>query len=209
MDYKPLTNDVIFELMFIALAMVLFSLLLNKLLGVRASKMREIRDKAKNLRERVRQAEILGDPALMQQLQVETMALMKHMLKKQLIPMCVRCLIFLVIFIIISMLYNQYDPLWYWIYFLFSFSFSMIVFGIKYLYKKVTKKEDRKKGFAKEIMESIYPKQSSALQGPGFHIAGHPATESQNISSSQELTNGDEEKKEVEKPDAWKDKIQN
>ena len=46
MDLKPLTNDVIFELMFIALAMVLFSLLLNKLLGVRTSKMREIRDKA-------------------------------------------------------------------------------------------------------------------------------------------------------------------
>ncbi len=208
MDYKPLTNDVILELMFIALAMVLFSLLLNKLLGVRASKMKEIRDKAKNLRERVRQAEILGDPALMQQLQIETMGLMKLMLKKQLIPMCVRCLIFLVIFIIISMLYSQYEY-WFWIYFLFSFSFSMIVFGIKYLYKRITKKEDKRKGFAKEIMESIYPKQSSTFQSSGFHLEGHPATESQNISNSQELTNGDEEKKEVEKLDAWKDKIQN
>ena len=208
MDLKSLTNDVIVELMFIALAMVLFSLLLNKLLGVRTSKMREIRDKAKNLRERVRQAEVLGDTVLMQQLQIETMALMKDMLKKQLIPMCVRCLIFLVIFIIISMLYNQYEY-WFWIYFLFSFSFSMIVFGIKYLYKRITKKEDKRKGFAKEIMESIYPKQSSILQSSGFHLEGHSATESQNISPSQELTNGDEEIKEVEKPDAWKDKIQN
>ena len=85
----------------------------------------------------------------------------------------------------------------------------MIVFGIKYLYKRITKKEDKRKGFAKEIMESIYPKQSSALQSSGFHLEGHPATESQNISNSQELTNGDEEKKEVEKLDAWKDKIQN
>ena len=208
MVLKPLTTDVIFELMFIALAMVFFSLLLNKLLGVKTSKMKEIRDKAKNLRERVRQAEILGDAVLMQQLQIETMALMKHMLKKQLIPMCVRCLIFLGIFIIISMLYNQYEY-WFWLYFLFSFSFSMIVFGIKYLYKRITKKEDKRKGFAKEIMESIYPKQSSALQSSGFHLEGHPATESQNVSNSQELTNGDEEKKEVEKPDAWKDKIQN
>jgi len=91
----------------------------------------------------------------------------------------------------------------------FSFSFSMIVFGIKYLYKRVTKKEDKRKGFAKEIMESIYPKQSSTLQSSGFHLEGHPATESQNISNSQELTNGDEEKKEVEMPDAWKDRIQN
>ena len=82
MVLKPLTTDVIFELMFITLGLVLFSLLLNKLLGVRTSKMREIRDKAKNLKERVRQAEILGDPVLMQQLQIETMALMKHMLKK-------------------------------------------------------------------------------------------------------------------------------
>ena len=208
MTLKPLTTDVIFELMFIALAMVLFGLLLNKILGVKTSKMREIRDKAKNLRERVRQAEILEDPVLTQQLQVETMALMKHMLKKQLIPMCVRCLIFIGIFIIISMLYSQYEY-WFWIYFLFSFSFSMIVFGIKYLYKRVTKKDDKRKGFAKEIMESIYPKQRSTLQSPGFHLAGPPATESQNISNSQELTNGDEEKQEVEESDAWKNRIQN
>jgi len=208
MTLKPLTTDIIFELMFIALAMVLFSLLLNKILGVKTSKMREIRTKAKNLRERVRQAEILGDPVLTQQLQVETMALMKHMLKKQLIPMCVRCLIFIGIFIIISMLYSQYEY-WFWIYFLFSFSFSMIVFGIKYLYKRVTKKKDKRKGFAKEIMESIYPKQRSTLQSPGFHLAGHPTTESQNLSNSQELTNGDEEKQEVEESDAWKNRIQN
>ena len=208
MTLKPLTTDVIFELMFIALAMVLFGLLLNKILGVKTSRMREIRDKAKNLRERVRQAEILGDPVLTQQLQVETMALMKHMLKKQLIPMCVRCFIFIGIFIIISMLYSKYEY-WFWIYFLFSFSFSMVVFGIKYLYKRVIKKEDKRKGFAKEIMESIYPKQSSTLQSPGFHLAGHPATESQNISNSQELTNGDEKKQEVEESDAWKNRIQN
>ena len=205
---EPITPDIILQLMFIAFVMVLFSLLLNKILGVKPSKMKEIRDKARNLRERVRQAEILGDPVLTQQLQVETMQMMKDMLKKQLVPMCIRCLIFIGIFIVISMFYGQYEY-WFWIYFLFSFSFSMIAMGLRYAYKKIRGKEDKRKVFAKEIMESIYPSQQFQLQSSGFHLSGHPATESQDSSNFQESTNVKEENQKVEKSDEWKDRIQN
>ncbi|MFX0186644.1 MAG: hypothetical protein ACFE8A_02790 [Candidatus Hodarchaeota archaeon] len=205
---EPITPDIIIQLMFIAFVMVLFSILLNKILGLKPSKMKEIRDKAQNLRERVRQAEILGDTILMQQLQVETMQMMKDMLKKQLVPMCIRCLIFIGIFIVISIFYGQYEY-WFWIYFLFSFSFSMIAMGLSYAYKKVKRKEDKRKIFAKEIMESIYPSQQLQLQGSGFHLTGHPATESQDSTNFQESPNAKEENQKVEKSDDWKDRMQN
>lgn len=200
---EPLTVDIIYQLMFISFALVLFGLLLNKLLGAKPSKMKEIRDKAKNLRERVRQAEILGDTVLLQQLQVETMQLMKIMLKKQLIPMCVRCIIFIGIFVVISMVYSQYEY-WFWVYFLFSFSFSMAAFGLRYLYKKITKKEDKKKHFAKEIMELVYPK--SQIQTSGLILTGHTDDEFQTDSTKEE---GIDLSSEEQKPtDAWKEKLQ-
>ena len=199
---EPLTIDIIYQLMFISFALVLFGLLLNKLLGVKPSKMKEIRDKAKNLRERVRQAEILGDTVLLQQLQVETMSLMKEMMKKQLIPMCIRCFIFIGIFIVISMIYGQYEY-WFWIYFLFSFSFSMAAFGLRYLYKKITKKEDKRKGFAKEIMELVYPK--SQIQTVGLSLTGHTDDEFQTHTTEDTAGQSLEEQKPA---NAWKDKLQ-
>jgi len=204
----PITTDVIFQLMVISFVLVLISLGLNKILGVKPSRMKEIRDKARNLRERVRQAEILGDPVLMQQLQAETMQMMRDMLKKQLIPMCIRCVIFLGIFVVMSLVYGQYEY-WFWFYFLFSFSFSMVAMGLRYAYKKITGKGDKKKSFAKEIMEFVYPTQQFKLQNSGFHIEGHPATESQDSFNSLESTTKEEENQKVEKPDAWKDKMQN
>lgn len=207
-DLIPITTDIIFELMIISFVLVLISLGLNKILGVKPSKMKEIRDKARNLRERVRQAEILGDSILMQQLQVETMQMMRDMLKKQLIPMCIRCFIFLGIFVIISLVYGQYEY-WFWFYFLFSFSFSMAAMGLRYAYKKITGKEDKKKSFAKEIMEFVYPSKQFSSQKSGFHIEGHPATETQDVINNLERTKVDVQNQKVQKPDAWKDKMQN
>ena len=199
---EPLTIDIVYELMFISFALVLFGLLLNKILGVKPSKMKEIRDKAKNLQERVRQAEILGDTVLMQQLQVETMTLMKTMFKKQLVPMCIRCIIFIGIYFVMLMVYGQYEY-WFWIYFLFSFGFSMAAFGLRYLYKRITKKEDKRKQFSKEIMELIYPK--SQIQTAGLSLTGHTDAEFQTPSTSEETT---DDSSEEQKQDGWKDKLQ-
>jgi hypothetical protein len=200
---EPLTIDIIYQLMFISFGLVLFSLLLNKILGVKPSKMKEIRDKAKNLRERVRQAEILGDTQLLQQLQVETMTLMKTMLKKQLVPMCIRCIIFIGIFIVMSMVYGQYEY-WFWIYFLFSFSFSMAAFGLRYLYKRIMKKEDKRKQFSKEIMELIYPR--SQIQTSGLSLTGHTDAEFQTPSTSEEEVDQSSEEQKLES--SWKEKLQ-
>ena len=199
---EPLTIDIIYQLMFISFALVLFGLLLNKILGVRPSKMKEIRDMAKNLQERVRQAEILQDHVLMQQLQVETKQLMLMMMKKQCVPMFIRCIIFIGIYFVMLMVYGQYEY-WFWIYFLFSFSFSMAAFGLRYLYKRITKKEDKRKQFSKEIMELIYPK--SQIQTAGLSLTGHIDAEFQTPSTSEETT---DDSSEEQKQDGWKDKLQ-
>ena len=203
---EPITTDIILQLMVVAFVMVLFSLLLNKILGVKPSKMKETRDKARNLRERVRQAEILGDSVLMQQLQVETMQMMRDMLKKQLLPLVIRCVIFIGIYIVIGMVYGQYEN-WFWIYFLFSFSFSMISLGLKYGFKKITGKEDKRKSFAKEIMTSIYPAKRG--QSFGLNLPGHSEEEFKKTQISHELADQSKEEQEIETSDDWKDRIQN
>ncbi len=202
---EPLTNEIILQLMFVALFMVFFGMLLNWILGLKPSKMKELRKKAKNLRERFHQAQILGDALLIQQLNLETMQLMKVMLKKQLLPLGIRCVIFLGIFIVIGMIFGQYE-FWFWIYFLFSLIFGMSAMGIRYLYKKATGKEDKRKLFAKEIMGSILP----SKQGSLIHLPGQPdSSEALNSLDTQEESKSDKESKESDKTDAWKDRIQN
>ena len=206
MATEPITIEIIYQLMGISFLLVIFGLGLNRILGIRQSKMKEIRNKALNLKERLRQAEVLGDTMLLQQLQLETMQLMKQMLKKQIIPMSIRCVIFIVIFIFISMVYSKYEY-WIWFYILFSFIFSISAMLLGRLYKKITGKEDKTKAFAKEIMGTIAPQQSMYMQG--LNLPGHPTTEVQNPQSIQEAPLLDNDNQKTEKTDAWKEKIQN
>lgn len=203
----PITTDIIFQLMLVALFLVFFSMLLNKLLGIKMSKIKELRDKARNIRERVEMAETLGDQQLLQQLQLETMQLAKNMLKKQFLPMLVRCTIFLVIFIVISMTFSNYEG-WFWWYFLFSFSFSMIAMVIRLIIKKIIGKEDNKKAMTKEIMQSVFPSRKMK----GLHIGGAPATQEEldSINSPQEFTiNGEPVvTEELDEKDDWKERLQ-
>ncbi len=194
---EPLTTAIIFELMYISMGLTIFGLILNRILGIRSSVMKGLRDKAKNIQERLKQAQALGDPQITRDLQLESMQLMKQMMKKQFLPMCIRCIIFLGIFFILGLIYGQYE-FWFWIYFLWSLTFSLTVFGLTKLYKKVTGKEDKKKSFAKEIMELSSPSQQSSL-----YITNIKPTESLDSLSLEDK----EDSVENEREDAWKDRI--
>ncbi|MBD3341664.1 MAG: hypothetical protein GF353_21345 [Candidatus Lokiarchaeota archaeon] len=209
MATEPLTIQVVLELMFISIGVVIFGLILNKILGLKSSKMKELRDKAKNLQERLRQAQILNDPQLMQELQAETMQLMKGMLKKQLLPMCIRCIIFLGIFAIISFFYGQYEW-WFWVYFLWSLGFSLLSFGLTKLYRKLTGKDDKKKEFAQEIFGSISPAQQGGL-GSLSSLGSQSRLEhkSDETETFPEYSKEDITPTKIERKDAWKDKIKN
>lgn len=199
MALEPITTDIIFELMYISLGLVIFGMILNKILGLKSSVMKEIRDDAKNLQERLKQAQVLGDPRIMQELQVETMQLMKQMLKKQFLPMGIRCIIFLGIFFILSFYYGGYEY-WYWVYFLWSLGFSLSVFGLTKAYKKVTGKEGEKKSLAKEIAASLGQRSS-------YFISNVSSIETQDSQIDDHTSKNDEENQESEESDAWKDRL--
>ena len=201
MALEPITTDIIFELMYISLGLVIFGLILNKILGLKNSVMKEIRDDAKNLKERLKQAQVLGDPRIMQELQGETMQLMKQMLKKQFLPMGIRCIIFLGIFYVLSFYYGGYEY-WYWVYFLWSLGFSLSVFGLTKAYKKVTGKEGEKKSLAKEIAASLGQRSS-------YFISNVSSVETQDSQIDDHVSKSDEENQESEESDSWKERLQN
>lgn len=161
-------EEIIIQIMFITLAMVGLSEILNRVMGLNMDAAREMREKSKGLQERMKTARLTGNAQEMFELQRESMTLTKVMMKKQMIPSCVRCIIFWGIFGLIGVIYAPYGvnllpfPIlifgsgWFAVYFLFSISFSLILYGIKRLYRKLTGKEDARKK-AKEILGMLSP----------------------------------------------------
>jgi len=146
-------EEIIIQIMLITIAMVGLGEILNKIMGVKSDAVREIREKSINLRERMKTAQLTGNAQIMLELQRESMELTKIMMKKQMIPSCVRCLIFWGIFAVIGVVFAEFAegllpfPIlffgtgWLGLYFLFSITFSLILYGFKRLYRKLTGKE--------------------------------------------------------------------
>ena len=161
-------EEIIIGIMFITIAMVGLSELFNRIMGIKSDAVREIQEKSKSLQERMKTAQLTGDTQIMLELQRESMQLTKMMMKKQMIPSCVRCIIFMGIFAVIGAVYADYAeglfpfPIlilgsgWWAVYFLFSITFGLILYGIKRLYRKMTGKEVKRK--KPSILGSVSPK---------------------------------------------------
>ncbi len=193
-------------ILFITIGMTIFSMLLNKILGLKKEEMKNLREQALNLRERMKNAQVLGDPQLLIQIQRETMQLSKQMMKKQLLPMCLRCFIFIGIFTTLSFIFADYDsgllpfPLWIFgsgwfaIYFIFSITFSLIIFGIKKLYKRYVKKETKSKSYLREIMGILSITQKTS--GISYQLSDPTQSQTTSQTSSETV-------------ESWKDRIKN
>ena len=184
---------IIIQIMFIALGMVIFSSLLNRIFGLKLKDMKELQDRVFNQQERMKNARAIGDTHMMQELQLESVALMKIMMKKQFMPMCVRCIIFMGIFAVIGLVYAPYD-FWFITYFLFSLLFSFSAMGLRYAYKKVTHKEDKTKIMSREIMGILNPTQGDSGR---FMQYSRPT----------QFNTEPEENKPPEETDSWKDRL--
>lgn len=161
-------EEIIVGIMLITLVMIGVGELLNRIMGVNKDATRELREKSNNLRERMKTAQLTGNAQIMLELQRESMELTKIMMKKQMLPSCVRCLIFWGIFAVLGTVYASYAkdllpfPIpffgsgWLAIYFLFSITFSLILYGIKRLYRKLTGKEVKRN--KPSILGQISPK---------------------------------------------------
>ena len=132
-------EEIVLQLVLISFILILFSKLMNKLLGMSPDSMKEIRDKATNLQKRIANVKAMGDPRMMQELQMETMKLMKSIIRKQLVPMCLRCIVFLGIWTVLGIFYADYGTGsdfffglgWFFLYFLLAIGWSLLFYGIR------------------------------------------------------------------------------
>jgi hypothetical protein len=194
--------------------MVGLSELPNRILGLNMEAARELREKSKNLTERMRTARLTGNPQEMLELQQESIELSKYMLKKQLVPSCVRCIIFMGIFALIGGLYANYAegllpfPIlffgsgWFAIYFLFSILFSLILYGFKRLYRKLTGKEVKRRGALGAILGGLSPQTGD--QEHHLQLTRQIPNESMQGRVDEDIQ---EKKEEQSKVDSWKDQI--
>ena len=207
-------EEIIIQIMFITLAMVGLSEILNRIMGLNMETAREIREKSRNLQERMKTARLTGNSQEMFALQQESIALTKLMMKKQMIPSCVRCFIYIGIFALIGAIYANYAvgllpfPIlifgsgWFALYFLFSIGFSLILYGIKRLYRKLTGKEDKRKKASREILGMLRPE--SGYQSGNIQLTRQIPDRSphyDDVDSMQEENDGEP------KSDSWKDRI--
>jgi uncharacterized membrane protein (DUF106 family) len=195
---------IILIIMFISLGMTLLGFLFNHFFGLTGEKMKEVREKAKNLQERLRNAQAVGDPQMMRQVQSESMELTKEMMKNQFVPLCGRCILFLGIFVVLSIIFRDYAtgllpvyiPLlgdgWVFWYVIFSLGFSLLFWGIRKAYRKITGKE-KPTSMTKEMMEMLSP--------------GSQRTSNEPIQYGNEL-NSSQPSNEEGKDDSWKEKLE-
>ncbi|MFX1499521.1 MAG: EMC3/TMCO1 family protein, partial [Promethearchaeota archaeon] len=166
----------------------------------------EMRKKALNLQERMKNAQLLGDYQLMIKTQQESMIFMKQLMKKQILPMCFRCIIFIGIFVVLSIIYSDYAsgilpfPIlifgsgWVAIYIIFSITISLLIFAVKRIYKKITGKETTSQNNLRELIGLISTTQSSEK----------PFRFSLNIQSQKEQNKTDT----LPRKDSWKDRLE-
>ncbi|MFX0000553.1 MAG: hypothetical protein ACFE9Q_10095 [Candidatus Hodarchaeota archaeon] len=195
---------IIIQIMFITIGMTILRIGLNYVLGLRKENLSELRKKALNLQERIRNAQVLGDYQLLAQTQQESVQFMKLMMKKQFFPMCISCSVFMGIFAVLLFIYADYAsgllpiPIlifgngWVAIYFIFSIGFSLIIYGVKKLYKKVTGKETKTQSSLREIMSIVSPTRQN--MGLSFF---------ESSSSQNQLVDEDSKSK-----DSWKQRIE-
>ena len=196
--------------------MIILGMVLNKILGTSRGKITEFKEKALNIQERMRTAQAVGDIRMLSQLQRETMQFTKQIMVKQLVPLCLRCVIFIVIFGILGIVYANYSsgllpvPIlifgtgWVAVYFLFSISFSLIIFGVKRLYKKITDQttSSQQKNL-REVLEIISPTQRNSRMS--FQVSETAPSRVTTIDANM-ASNTEEEYQ--EKSDSWKDRIE-
>jgi len=206
---------IIIQILFITIGMIVLGMILNYVLGLRKEAQREMRKKALNLKERIKNAQLLGDYQLMVQTQKESIQFMKQMMKKQIIPLCIRCVIFIGIFAILGFVFSDYSsgllpfPLlifgsgWVAIYIIFSISISLIIFGVKRLYKKITGKGTKSQSYLKEIMGLISPTQQNA-ELP-FQISSSPQYQ---MNDYGDVTVEQRNEDLSPRKDSWKERIE-
>jgi hypothetical protein len=89
--------------------MVIFSHVFQKKYALSREAQMKTQETLQDLQERIQLAQ--GNMKLMQELQLEMMGLMQSMMKKQILPMCIRTVFFLGVLGLLRLFYGQYDKI--------------------------------------------------------------------------------------------------
>ncbi|MFX0040213.1 MAG: EMC3/TMCO1 family protein [Promethearchaeota archaeon] len=177
---------VLIQIVFITLGMIVLGVVLNHFLGLTKVALQDMRTKALKFRERMKNAQLIGDYEQMLQIQKESTQFMKVMMKKQMIPMCLRCIIFIVIFMVLGWIYVDYQsgllpfPIlifgsgWIAVYLIFSLYFSLFIWGVK----RLTGMGTRTQSSVKEIMALVSPQQEAGLSYTSPDLSDVPRKDS-------------------------------
>jgi uncharacterized membrane protein (DUF106 family) len=129
----------------VTLAMMLLSQFLNKKFGISMSNQRATQARMQELQQQLMEAQRM-DPAEARRLQQESMVMMNQMMRKQLIPSLIRCVIFWVFFFVLTAVFAGLEfftvPILIFgqgvvaIYFIYSIGISLLLFLVKYIRKR-------------------------------------------------------------------------
>ena len=202
-------GEIIIQIMLITMGMVALSEVLNKILGVNREAAIGLQEKSRNLQERMQAARLTRDPQEMLELQQESIDLYKQLMRKQLLPSCVRCIIFWAIFALIGIVYADYAegllpfPIigdgWFSVYLLFSIAFNLIVYGFKRLYRKLTGKQVKRDRISRTMLGGLYPQTGDQEQY--IHLT-------REIPNEPMPEDGiEEEKNKASSSDSWKHRL--
>ncbi len=170
--------SVILQIAAFSAVILILSSWFSKKFAVSAEAQMQMQYKMQDLQTRLREAQT--NPQLMQELNLELAALMKEMYKKQIIPMCIRSVVFFGFWGLMQVLYgSKYDGFLpfpttfafgrtlFFLYLVISFSISILMWLVKFLYRKL-------KGTGPTQKEEVFIDHARAL-GSTFNIAPDPS----------------------------------
>ena len=132
--------DIINQIIFISIGMVILSQLFQKKFGTSPKEQMQMQLELKDLQDRMRQAQ--NNPQMMATMQQEMMEIMQKTMKNQMLPMLLRSVLFLGILGILRLFYGQYNEIfpfpilffgkgWFAVYFIVSIICSIIIALVK------------------------------------------------------------------------------
>ncbi|MHA1730465.1 MAG: hypothetical protein ACTSU5_00895 [Promethearchaeota archaeon] len=146
--------DVILQLFLLAVVMLAVSQLFNLAFRLKGEELVKFKEKLEYFRGKAAGIQSgTTPPSAMSEFQTELMAFMKVIFKKQLVPLILRSVVFILVFVFVGLFYKEYSsgllPFnllffgsgWFAVYFLWSLILGLGLWGIKKLYKKAAGKE--------------------------------------------------------------------
>jgi uncharacterized membrane protein (DUF106 family) len=141
--------EIILQIIGFSIFMVILSMIMNKKYMLSQEAMMAQQERMQMLQEKLMKAQRFNNIELFQEAQAELANEMKELMRKQMIPMCVRTLVFLGMFGLLGLLYGQYDSIfpfpilffgkgWAAVYILTSLGLSLLIALFKKIFKKGT-----------------------------------------------------------------------